>query len=498
MGYAAIMVSAPRGARLQMRALLILILSSGAATLPALCQQADAGNVIQLLREHQDQEALAGAERLLAQHPQDCRLLSLRGIALNDLQRSADAERSFRDALTYCPDDLAALEGAAEIAYAQEQPEAAGLLQRILKIQPRDVTAHAMLASVDRGKGDCQAALPHFEASQALFASRPGFREGYAYCLALTEQYTQAEAVYRTVMGEAPNATARYNLALVEWKRHDASAALETIRPLLTSDANEMELTLGARVAEDAGDTPLAVQLLRSAILGDPKDEANYLEFAQLSFNHQSFQVGIDMIQAGLTQLPSAARLYLARGVLEIQLSQSSRAIVDFERAHALEPQLSLAMDAIGIVESQEYKQSAALDLFANEVQLHPRDALLEYLYAEALSDAKSQADATEKAIAAAERSVALEPGYSPARDLLALLWLRANQPQKALDQAQAALKIAPNDDVALYHEIMARRRLGQNEQVQTLVKQLTAMRSENSRKDTESHRYVLKEAPGT
>jgi hypothetical protein len=60
------------------------------------------------------------------------------------------------------------------------------------------------------------------------------------------------------------------------------------------------------------------------------------------------------------------------------------------------------------------------------------------------------------------------------------------------------AQRIAPNDDVALYHEIMARRRLGQNEQVQTLVKQLTAMRSENSRKDTESHRYVLKEAPGT
>lgn len=492
------MLMVPRRACLSRRALLVAILAAAAASLPAQSQQADASSVIQLLREHQDQEALAGAEQLLAQHPHDCRLLSLRGIALNNLQRSADAERSFRDALTYCPDDLAALEGVAEIAYAKKQPEAAELLQRILKMRPQDVTAHAMLASVFRATGDCRAALPHFDASEALFGSRPGFREGYAYCLALTEQYAQAEAVYKTVMDEAPNATARYNLALVEWKLQDAKAALETLRPLLTSDANEMELALGARVAEDAGDTPLAVQLLRSAILANPRDEANYLEFAQISFNHQSFQVGIDMIRAGLTQLPNAAPLYLARGVLEVQLSQSSEAIADFERAHALQPQLSLAMDAIGIVESQQYKQSTALDLFAAQARLHPKDALLEYLYAEAMSNAKSETDATEKAIAAAERSVALEPGYSAARDLLAQLWLRANQPQKALDQALAALKTNPNDDVALYHEMMARRRLGQNDQVQALAKQLAAMRSENTRKETESHRYVLQEGPGS
>jgi tetratricopeptide (TPR) repeat protein len=497
MGLTAIMVTATRIVCPRKRALLVAILAAAAA-LPSQSQQADAGTVIQLLREHQDQAALSDTETLLAQHPHDCRLLSLRGIALNNLQRQAEAERSFHDALRNCPDDLAALEGAAEIAYAKKRPEAVELLEQILKLRPQDVTTHAMLASVDRAKGDCRAALPHFEASEALFGSRSEFREGYAYCLAQTEQYTQAEAVYRTVMEEAPNATARYNLALVEWKLQDAKAALETLRPLLASNANEMELTLGARVAEDAGDTPLAVQLLRSAILANPTDETNYLEFAQISFNHQSFQVGIDMIRAGLTQLPNAAPLYLARGVLEVQLSQPNEAIADFERAHALEPQLSLAMDAIGIVESQQYKQSTALNLFAAQAHLHPRDALLEYLYAEALSDAKPETDVTDKAIAAAERSVALEPRYSAARDLLAQLWLRSNQPQKALEQALAALKIDPNDDVALYHEMMARRRLGQNDQVQVLAKQLAAMRSENIRKETESHRYVLKEAPGS
>ncbi|MGC2636067.1 MAG: tetratricopeptide repeat protein [Acidobacteriaceae bacterium] len=492
------MAGASRGKGLRTWAIIALALAITAMASPALSQQADAGSVIQLLRAHHDEQALASADHLLAGHPHECRLLSLRGIALSNLQRSAEAERSFRDALTYCPDDLAALEGAAEIAYARRQPDVVELLQRILAMQPQDVTGHAMLASVDRGKGDCHAALPHFEAGQALFASRPEFREGYAYCLAQTGEYAQAVSAYRAVLDEAPDATARYNLALVQWKLQDAKGALETLRPLLTNSASEAELTLGSRVAEDAGDTPLAVQLLRSAILTDPKDEANYLEFAQISFNHHSFQVGIDMIHAGLTQMPSSAPLYLARGVLEVQVSQSSQAIADFERAHALEPQLSLAMDAIGIVESQQYKQSAALDLFAQQARTHPKDALLQYLYAEALSNGNAESDATDQAIAAAERSVALEPGYSPARDLLALLFLRANQPQKALEQAQAALKIAPHDDAALYHEIMARRRLGQNEEVQALVKQLAVMRSENARRETASHHYVLQEGPGS
>ncbi|HTV13707.1 MAG TPA: tetratricopeptide repeat protein [Acidobacteriaceae bacterium] len=468
------------------------------ALLSAQSQQPDAGLVIQMLREHRYSQAVTSADQLLSQHPHDCRLLSLRGIALNSMQRPAEAERSFQNALQFCPDDLVALEGAAEIAYALHQPQAPLLLQRILALRPQDVTTHAMLASFYRGREDCRAAMPHFEASQALFASRPKFREAYAFCLAKTEQYEQAAAAYRAVLEQDPDPAARYNLALVQWRMHDPKSALDTLRPLLSGDANEMVLALGSRVAEDAGDTPLSVNLLRSAILLQPKDMANYLEFAQISFNHQSFQVGIDVLNAGLTQLPDAASLYLARGVLEMQLSQSEKAIADFEQAHKLEPQLSLAMDAMGIVESQQYNQTAALDLFGRQARLHPRDSLLQYLYAEALSNSATETDAARKAIQAAEKSVSIEPGYAPARDLLALLWLRVDQPQKALEQAQAAMKIQPDDDVALYHEIMARRRLGQTEQVEALVKQLAEMRSQNAQKEKAAHRYTLQEEPGS
>ena len=498
MGSGAKVFYTPRCACRLMRSALVAALVT-AVGVAVQGQQPDAGPVIQMLRDHQYPQALDGADRLLKQDPKDCRWLSLKGMAQSGMQMPVEAESSFRQALDLCPDSLLALEGAAQIEYARRKPDAEELLLRILAIRPQDVTTHAMLASFYRSQGKCGAALPQYEASEELFTSRPDFERGYAFCLADTGQYAKAAQAYAAVLSGAPDdAASRFNLALVQWRLHDPKSALETLRPMLPNNSNEMVLALGARVAEGSGDTPLAVKLLRAAIVAQPKNMANYLEFARISFNHRSFQVGIDMIHAGLTELPDAAPLYVVRGVLEMQLAQSSKAIADFEKAHQLEPQLSLAMDAIGIVDSQQYKPKAALDLFREQARLHPRDGFLQYLYAEALSKSAENAETTQQAIEAGQRSIAVDPGFEPARDLMALLWLRANQPERALEQALAALKIQPDDDVALYHEIMARRRLGQTAQVQALAKQLAVLRAQHAQKQRQGQQYILQEGPAS
>jgi tetratricopeptide (TPR) repeat protein len=453
-----------------------------------------ASDVVQLLRSRQYEAAEQAAQRLLAETPHDCRLLSLRGLALNGMEKAAEAKRSFEEALQSCPNDLLALEGAAQIAYAQKQPDAAALLERILALRQDDGTSHAMLASLYRAHRDCRAALPHFEASRSLFASHPQLQEGYAFCLASTGDDARAAANYQELLESHPNDTARYNLAVVQGKLHNPTAALQTLQPLLTSGSAEAPLELGSQLAEEAGQTPEAVQLLRTAILRQPGNADNYLRFAQLSFTHNSYQVGIDMLNAGLTQLANAGSLYLARGVLEVQLSQFDKAIADFQKAHRLEPQLSLAMDAIGIMQSQQHLSDASLKLFEQQAKMHPSDSLLQYLYAEALSEATTENDALPRAIAAAERSVKIEPGYQPAHDLLALLYLRAGQPAQAAQQAEVARKIDPADETALYQEIMAKRRLGQTAEVQRLVRQLAELQKTNTDQQRQRKGYVLKD----
>lgn len=472
----------------------LAILSSAAQSAAPSPSDPETASVVQLLRAQQYEAAEEAVKRLLTSRPHDCRLLSLDGLALNGLGRSTEAKQSFDRALRYCSHDLLALEGAAQIAYAEKLPDAAELLQRILALRPDDVTTNGMLASIERSRQNCRSALPHFEKSQPLFASHPQLQEGYAWCLAATGSEAEAAKNYQDVLATAPRATARYNLAVVQAKMHDLAASLATLQPLLGTGAEEAPLQLGSQLAEEAGDTPQAVQLLRRAILRDPKDAENYLRFAQLSFAHNSAQVGIDILNAGLTQLPDAAPLYVARGVLEAQISKFDEGLADFEKAHELEPQLSLALDAIGITQSQQHNAEGSLRLFREQARQHPDDGLLQYLYAEALSQDESGSGSLPQAIEAAEQSVRVDPGYVPARDLLALLYVRINQPQKAVAQAEAALRIEPDDQTALYQEIMARRALGQTAEAQKLAQQLADLRRKSAVQDAQKRGYVLRD----
>ncbi len=186
-----------------------------------------------------------------------------------------------------------------------------------------------------------------------------------------------------------------------------------------------------------------------------------YLDFASLAFDHDSMQVGVDYLTAGLTQLPREPNLYLARGVLQAQLGRFPQAAADFAKANQLDPHLSFPKVAEGLVASQEHNSAQALSNFRAAAKARPDDALAQYLLAEALSeksDAQGSADYKED-VAAAERATRLDPHMVAAHDLLATVYLRDNQLQKAVQQCRAALAADPSDQQAVYHLILALRK---------------------------------------
>lgn len=466
---------------------------------PAFAQQQPSSSVAEIvgqLRQGNNQEALSLAQQALSTDSEDCQLLSLQALALTGLAQPDAALRSFRKALTKCPAYLPALEGAAQIAYAQSSPMARPLLKRILALQPNNILAHAMLASALRKEGNCNDAESHFEASRSLFANQPHLQQDYGYCLVQTGSFDAARKEYSKLLVSKPSDNIRYDVALLQWKTHANDDALATLAPLVGSGQNEAALTLASRIHEEKGETPQAVELLRSAIVLSPEDVDNYLKFADIAFVHKSFDVGIDMLNAGLKRLPDSAALYLARGVLEVQISKFNVAIADFEQAHRLDPKLSFADDAMGLMQSQQHKDAASLAFFKEKVKLHPDDPFLLYLLAEQLSQGPQESEGTNhvEAIAAAKRATALDPNYQPAHDLLAVLYLRANQPQLAIKQAELALTADPNDQTALYEEIMAKRRMGDVEEVRALTARLNALRAENVRREQAVDRYRLQD----
>jgi tetratricopeptide (TPR) repeat protein len=475
--------------------LIAATVSAVSATLLAQADREDAQSVARALSHKDYAQALTIAEKILVIRPSDCPVLTLRGIALSHTGRNDDALTSFETALQSCPQYLPALEGAAQIAYATHAPAVGALLKRILALRPDDQTSHAMLGSLSFQHGDCPAAIEHFERSLPLVQKSVEAQRELGACLFSQGEHRKAVETFHRIAELDPSEKNLLQLAFVEWKSKEFDDALSTLQPLVTSSsADSKTLSLAAQIAEEMGDTPRAVQWLHNAILKDPSEVANYLLFATISFNHASYQVGIDVVDSGIRQSPDAARLYLARGVLQVQLSHYDAAVTDFEKAHALDPKLSFVEDAMGMIRSQQHDWAGSLAIFQQQAVEHPQDPLLQYLYAEALAheNGNDTEQNSAKAIAAVKKALKLEPGYQPARDLLCILLLKTNQFTEVVDQAGIALTRDPDDQSALYQEIQAQRRLGNKEATQALVKRLEELKR---RQQVAQAQYLLEDA---
>jgi tetratricopeptide (TPR) repeat protein len=459
---------------------------------------ADPDQILRALRSNDYPAAVSLADSVLATHPKDCRVLSMRGLALGGEGRSDDSLQSFRRALDACPRFVPALEGAAQIEYARRSLDAVPILEELISVKPEDPTAQAMLAVLEWQRGDCASAVPHFEKGFRLVQKNPEAVREYAACLLAEGDANRSVDLYQQLMEQSPDTAIRMQFAIALWRAKRLDEALAALSPLVENGStNSRALAIAAQIAEEKGNTPQAVAWLRQAILADPSIVKNYVLFATFAFNHSSFKVGIDMVDAGLRVLPTAAPLYLSRGVLRVQLSQIDAALDDFQQAHRLDPHLSFAEDAIGMIRSQEHDNRGSLEIFREHAEKNPRDPLLQYLYAEALVEnpESGNPEVQAQAIRAASQAVKLEPDYQPARDLLAVLYLRAGDASAARQQAEEALKRNPDDTTALYQKMMADRSLGYKDEINGLVARLKQLKQ--SEQETKT-KYLLEEVSST
>jgi tetratricopeptide (TPR) repeat protein len=453
------------------------------------------------LRSRDFTQALSLSQTALAKRPDDFRLWTLRGMATAGMGNLPQALDAYRHALKLAPAYLPAMEGAAQTEFQLGQDGAGPLLLKILAQRPDDPTSHALLGVLAYRKKDCRSTIGHFQKAASVIAAQPEALSEYGLCLANSERTEDAIPVFSRALALDPaNPEIRYNLALAQWDAHHAEDALKTLQPSIdSSPAGGDVLALAADIFESENDTVQAIAVLRSAILADPKNLEPYLQFASLSYDHASPQVGIDILTAGLTQLPKEPRLYLVRGVLLTQLGEFGRAADDFETSNRLDPQLSFLGVAKALVKSQQYKSSEALAEFRAVVRAHPNEAYAQYLLAEALQLEDTPAGSPEykEEVDAAARAVKLDPSLVAARDLLASVYLGYGQVELSIEQSRAALNVDPKDQQAIYHLILALRKTDKKDQIPALLKQLVEIRaSVKADQLTTRKRYRLSETP--
>jgi tetratricopeptide (TPR) repeat protein len=279
--------------------------------------------------------------------------------------------------------------------------------------------------------------------------------------------------------------------------------ALTPLQPLLAERSPEpTTLQLAAAVYEANQDTPNAVKVLHEAIVKDPRNVALYVDFANIAMTHQSFQTGIDMINAGLGLQPKAAGLYLARGVLFVQLADYEKAEADFEKAEQLDPNQSASAAAQGMVAEEKNRNDpdSALATVRSKLAKKPGDPFLWYLQAAILSQKAPASGSAEFQLAmqSAKKAVALQPSLAPAHDVLGKLYLQAGQTGLAARECRTALQYDPKDQTALYHLILVLRKTGNQAEIPDLLKRLATARQEATKEEAERNRYKLVVERGT
>jgi tetratricopeptide (TPR) repeat protein len=460
-----------------------------------------ASGITRALRERRFADALNLLGPALRQSPDNAQLWTLQGLAYTGEERKDKALYSFQHALKLSPDYLPALEGAAQIEFATGGAEARPLLERVLKAVPGDTTAHAMLASLAYKDHNCPEAISHFEQAGPGLESEPIAERQYATCLARAEHLDKAIAVLETLLAQPGSVERdRLQLAVLELQAGRPSDAYSTLQPSLAEHPTADVLSLAAEACEEQEDTPQAVKLLHQAITENPKDIDLYLQFADLSFVHQSFQVGVDMTSAGINAQPNAAALYLARGILLVQLSDYDHADADFEKAEKLEPQQGISDAARGLMAEQKDDPDKALAVVRARLAANPNDPLLLYVKADILVQKGPEPGTPEfsEAVSAAKRASELQPSLVAARDTLAKLYLQADENQLAVDVSREALRQDPDDQVALYHLIVGLRKTGHKDELPGLLQRLAEARQKATLEEGEHNRYKLIEQSDT
>ena len=454
------------------------------------------GAITSALRVGQFDKALQLLQPELQRSPKKPQLWTLRGIALSGKGDKREALGAFHHALENSPDYLPALEGAAQIEYENGAKEAVALLQHILQLRPNDPTSHAMLAVLAYRSGDCATAVSHFEQSGSLAESQPGALQAYGDCLVRMKETEKAISVFSSALAHSDaDASLRSRLASVQMMVQRPKDAIATLQPLLqenSTDANVLDLAATAYEAD--GNTPEAVRILHQAIVADPHNVNLYLDFANVSIDHQSYQVGVDMINAGLAAEPKSAPLYVARGVLYVQLAQYDKAEADFETADALNPRQSMGSAAEGLVAVQANDPERALATVRSKLVKRPNDAFLLYLKADILTQRGPEPGTPQfrEAMDSAKRAVALRPSLASAHDVLAKLYLQAGENAAGIEQSRKALSSDPKDQTALYHLIQALRKSGRTDDIPGLLKRLAELRMEGTKEEAAHNRYKL------
>lgn len=449
-----------------------------AASLRLAC--ADTAAIRELIRAGRFAEATAACDRQLRAAPANPALLTLKGLALRGAGEAAASLAAFRAA---GPRYLPALQAAAQMEYESSDPRARQTLEAIVKLDPANGTAHAMLADLAFTAGDCASALVHLPKSPASPLGR--WRTGV--CLFQAERWREAAAEFSALLRLREHGPTRFNLALSLWRAGDAAATIAALAPLASPDADALSLHAAALRAR--GDVPGALTLLQRGVAEYPRDERLLVELAALCLDQNAVELGIRVLEAGVAAMPESARLLTALGVLHVRAGKAELAQAQFEQAARYAPESGLGQVGVAMLMLQ---MGMAGEAVAHLRALPAEAPLVRLTLARALSQMNPPANA--EAVKTLRELLARDAKQAAAHGLLGKLFAQGGQTAAAMQALEQALTLDPQDRASAHQLLLLYRRAGRAADAARVARLVRESLARDKSEEAAAERYRLSE----
>jgi tetratricopeptide (TPR) repeat protein len=463
---------------------------------------------------HEFAAAIGHLDQQLAAAPRDLKALNLLGIALTGAGKRDAANERFRAALAIDPAFYPARKNLAINEYDAGRSAAAQRhFEQVVKLAPADEIANLYLAEIHYAARRRAVALTHYERSGSRFAQDPRWTLHYGRALLDTGRQKEAIAVLDRLpqtdgaglfeagmaLGQAgaPAEAARFfgaarkgykdpyaaafNETLMRIEAGDSEGAIRVAQELIAGGNAPAELyNLVSRAYEGAGRVQEAYDALRQATRLEPRAPENYVDLAMICVDHGNFDLGLEIVDIGLRQLPDSWVLRLQRGVLLAMKGLMGEAEKEFDTARRLAPDQPVPYAALGMAWIQSGQTEKAVEALRGELTRR-KDHVVPYIFAVAVvrSGAEPTSPAATEAVAALRASIRANPGFAPARAELGRLLLKRDSVDLAIRELEEAAELDPENTPALYALAQAYRKKGDASRAQEMLARVSKLNAQ-------------------
>ncbi|MGA7916512.1 MAG: tetratricopeptide repeat protein [Candidatus Acidiferrales bacterium] len=366
--------------------------------------------------------ALKILSRMEQDHPSSPLPHSGLGMAYTQLHRYEEAAAEFKQALKINPQDDLALVSYLKVLIVLGQFQAAQpLAQDYLRAHPGDFDANYLVGVIERELGNYAEAKDRL--AEAVRMNPEHYDARYNLGIALAKMGQPAAArvqLEKAVQLNPQSAEAHFQLASVlrALSLPEAAQAQFALYQQVTAEQAKKDVAVTkanqAKQLMQQGDAQKAVDLYRDALQNDPQNSQILFELAMALDRQGDFHSEEDALAQAIAANPDFAAAHNQMGQLIFQAGRTADAEKEFKAAIQLNPHYAEAQSNLGVLYGQQGRDADAETYFRQAIASDPQYAQAYVNLAAALADQSRFAEAES----AAEAALRIAPDNQEAREL--------------------------------------------------------------------------------